>query len=134
MSEKMRTTWPAPVGQLVEALQFFAAIADEYDDQEDDEFQVWKDFDVLGATLPLKHFRRARTALAGVAVGDGWREMASAPKDGTRILLSTPNGAAVGWWLDNSHTRIPWQGWHTDRGPFADRNVNGWQPLPAGRE
>jgi hypothetical protein len=37
----------------------FAEIAAEYADQEDDEFQVWKDFDVLGATLPLKIFRAA---------------------------------------------------------------------------
>lgn len=41
-----------------EAMGPLAAISDEYSDAEDDDFQVWKDFDVLGATLPLKHFRR----------------------------------------------------------------------------
>ena len=46
------------------ALKPFAAIADDYADQEDDDFQVWRDFDVLGASLPLRHFRRARAALA----------------------------------------------------------------------
>lgn len=52
--------------QLIEALRPLATIADEYGDQEDDDFQVWKDFDLLGATLPLKHFRRARAALAAL--------------------------------------------------------------------
>lgn len=50
-----------------EALEPFARIADEYSAEEDDDFQVWKDFDVLGATLPLKIFRRARAALANTA-------------------------------------------------------------------
>lgn len=52
------------LSRLREALKPFAAIADEYADQEDDDFQVWKDFDVLGATLPLKHFRAARRVLS----------------------------------------------------------------------
>lgn len=47
-----------------EALRPFATIAEDYADQEDDDFQVWRDFDVLGATLPLRIFRRARTALS----------------------------------------------------------------------
>jgi len=52
-----------PSEEMVEALRPFADIANEYDDAEDDDFQVWKDFDVMGASLPLKHFRRARAAL-----------------------------------------------------------------------
>jgi vacuolar-type H+-ATPase subunit I/STV1 len=46
------------------ALEPFGKIAEEYADQEDDDFQVWRDFDVLGATLPLRIFRRARTVLS----------------------------------------------------------------------
>ncbi len=49
--------------RLREALEPFAAIADEYAAQEDDDFQVWRDFDALGASLPLRHFRAARQAL-----------------------------------------------------------------------
>ena len=51
---------------LVEAeavIKPFADIAEEYSDQEDDDFEVWKDFDVLGATLPLRIFRAARSYL-----------------------------------------------------------------------
>ncbi|BCH33162.1 hypothetical protein MesoLjLc_50920 [Mesorhizobium sp. L-8-10] len=52
-----------------EALKPFAAIADEYSEQEDDDFQVWNDFDVLGANLPLRHFRAARCAIAAPRTG-----------------------------------------------------------------
>lgn len=58
------TALAAKDAQLAEAnkvLEPFARIADEYGDEEDD-FQIWKDFDVLGASLPLKHFRAARRA------------------------------------------------------------------------
>lgn len=61
----------------------------------------------------------------------GWRPIATAPKDGARILLATKSGhVTVGHWLDNSRTQWPWQGWSTDRGPFTIDGVNGWQPLP----
>lgn len=52
----------AQLAEARKALEPFARIADDYTDEEDDDFQVWKDFDVLGATLPLKHFRAARRA------------------------------------------------------------------------
>ena len=52
----------AKLAEANKALEPFARIADDYTDEEDDDFQVWKDFDVLGATLPLKHFRAARRA------------------------------------------------------------------------
>lgn len=59
------------------ALEPFKNIADEYTDAEDDDFQVWKDFDVLGATLPLRIFRRAREASALLSEPSG-----CAPKEG----------------------------------------------------
>lgn len=43
-------------------LSLFASIADGYDESEDDDHQVWKDFDIIGSSLPLKHFRAARSA------------------------------------------------------------------------
>ena len=51
------------VAEMRDALKPFSAIAEEYSDSEGDDFQVWKDFDVLGATLPLRIFRRARALL-----------------------------------------------------------------------
>lgn len=62
-SEALATPAPSPAGgvrEALEALKPFADIANEYVDQEDDDFQVWKDFDVIGATLPLRIFRNAR--------------------------------------------------------------------------
>lgn len=53
----------AQIKRLAEALRPLALIADNYDDEEDDAFQVWQDFDILGASLPLRNFRRARSAL-----------------------------------------------------------------------
>lgn len=43
-------------------LSLFASIADGYDEAEDDAHQVWKDFDNIGSSLPLKLFRDARSA------------------------------------------------------------------------
>lgn len=62
--EAQRDTLKARVAVMDAALEPFSKIADEYADQEDDDFQVWRDFDVLGATLPLRIFRRAREAHA----------------------------------------------------------------------
>ena len=67
----------------------------------------------------------------------GWRTMGSAPKDGTRVLLKVrvrqylgdeTEAVAVGYWLDNSATKPPWQGWATDMGPTP--RAYGWMPLP----
>lgn len=45
------------------ALKPFAEIADGYSSSEDEDVEVWKDFDVLGASLPLRIFRTARAAI-----------------------------------------------------------------------
>ena len=51
---------------VAEVLAPFAAVADEYDDAEDDEYEVWKDagpWKVVRASFTLKHFRAARAAI-----------------------------------------------------------------------
>ncbi len=57
-------TAQAEASALRETLKSFAEIAESYSDSEDDALQMWKDFDVLGASLPLSIFRRARAALS----------------------------------------------------------------------
>lgn len=64
------TSQSAMLDRAREVIKPFAAIAAEYADQEDDEFQVWKDFDVLGATLPLKIFRAASRLIADMGGSD----------------------------------------------------------------
>lgn len=61
----------AKVEGLRTALEPFAKIAAEYSASEDDDFQVWKDFDVLGATLPLRIFRCASQAYLASQDQDG---------------------------------------------------------------
>lgn len=55
-----------------EALQPFAKIADEYDDRESDDFQIWKDCDQPQTRVTLGQCRNARVALSRPApAGDG---------------------------------------------------------------
>lgn len=71
-------------------------------------------------------------ALAHLPQGDGWRDIASAPKDGTDILLAAVIGGVwrqkVGWWeaMDNAWvTAIMGSG----RKAWL-QNPTHWQPLP----
>jgi hypothetical protein len=57
--------------EVERVLKPFAKIAAEYADEEDDEFQIWKDFDVLGATLPLHIFRAASALLSRLRAEGG---------------------------------------------------------------
>jgi hypothetical protein len=58
----------AEIARLREALEPFAAVADEYDDGEDDHFEVWVDAGperTIRSTFELRKYRRARAALKG---------------------------------------------------------------------
>ena len=54
------------LGVAREAIAPLAVIAEEYAPEEEGDYQVWRDFDVLGASLQLKRFRRAAAALAKI--------------------------------------------------------------------
>lgn len=57
---------PAPGGWR-EALEPFAKVADEYDEAEDDDFEVWHDAfmnEILRASFKLGHYRKARDLLS----------------------------------------------------------------------
>lgn len=56
----------AEIAALREALEPFAAVANEYDDAEDDDFEVWRDAGperAVRASFKLDNYRRARKAL-----------------------------------------------------------------------
>jgi hypothetical protein len=65
--------------------------------------------------------------------GDGWQDISTAPRDGTRVLLAW-DGTRVGYYLDNSKTSHPWEGWKV---PSMEKWPPGkpthWQPLPPTR-
>lgn len=61
----------------------------------------------------------------------GWMPIETAPKDGTRVILSWGCKAINGFYLDNSATDHPWQGWRTESMvPRPAGNPDAWQPFP----
>lgn len=62
----------------------------------------------------------------------GWQPIETAPRDGTRIILAWGGRSVVGYYLDNSRTQYPWQGWKV---PSLEDHPGGqptdWQPFPA---
>ena len=70
-----------------------------------------------------------RDLLAAVRAREGWQPMATAPKDGTPVLLWWPYWAnvrpLVGWWQNNGG----WQSWEA-----SDEDAKPpthWRPLPS---
>jgi hypothetical protein len=60
-----------------------------------------------------------------------WQPIETAPKDGTRVILEWGGLARVGYYLDNSATQRPWQGWKV---PSMEEWPSGqptrWLPFP----
>lgn len=61
-----------------------------------------------------------------------WHPISTAPRDGTRVMLFWPDGTSEqGFYLDNSNTPTPWQGWRPESGrPWPKGQPTHWQPLP----
>lgn len=61
----------------------------------------------------------------------GWLPIDTAPKDGTRVILSWGCKAINGFYLDNGATEHPWQGWRTESMvPRPAGSPDAWQPFP----
>jgi hypothetical protein len=77
-------------------------------------------------------------ALSTERAAEGWQDIESAPRDGTRIIFTGPNLAvSCGMWRGERPPGFPsyrwsdeWIGW--TREAFQDRPLNPtlWQPLP----
>ena len=62
-----------------------------------------------------------------------WLPIATAPRDGTRVILFWPLNRRVeqGFYLDNSAANIPWSGWRVESmRPMPSGDPSHWQPLP----
>ena len=69
----------------------------------------------------------AASELETLRAATAWRPISTAPRDGTRALLSVPgldDCIIVGFWNRGSW-RVCW-----DQEPFEDEQVVAWQPLP----
>ena len=74
-----------------------------------------------------------RAALDASPPIDPWQPIATAPKDGTRIIIAWGGVTTVGKYLDNSKAPyMPWAGWVPVSGDSwpAGRPTH-WKPLPA---
>lgn len=63
----------------------------------------------------------------------GWRNMASAPRDGTPVLLrSNDTGLTycAGWTVLGSDRGARWQSTMLDQGGYSDEYFDGWMPMP----
>jgi hypothetical protein len=61
-----------------------------------------------------------------------WQPIESAPKDGTRVILSWGGKSINGFFLDNSRTRTPWAGWRVESMVAQPSGApTHWQPFPA---
>lgn len=93
---------------------------------------------------------RIRAALSAAPAEEGWRDISTAPKDGTRVLLRRmidttkfPNLPEIGW-IKVGKWVADWQdgyeeAWREDAVPRGGResairlSPTDWQPLPASR-
>ena len=82
------------------------------------------DYDRLSAPAKKRAEEWARAAIA--AMGEQWRDISSAPKDGSRIWLADAKSVVTGRW------HVPVGAWQCDWvvGSAGDR-VTHWMPLPA---
>jgi hypothetical protein len=61
-----------------------------------------------------------------------WQTIETAPKDGTEIILLWSGIAITGFYLDNSKTELPWEGFRPHSGVlWPIGNPTHWMPLPA---
>jgi hypothetical protein len=104
------------IDQIVEALHTMIAIAEANN--------VDRPSDHTSAEIESAY--RALTAYIAAREGDGWREIAEAPRDGTKFLAT-----------DISDSRRTWVVWYSD-GEFICSQIDGralhlthFQPLPA---
>ena len=63
-----------------------------------------------------------------------WQDIATAPKDGTRVLLSRPDGIVIGFWNSERFAQKPKPFWARDIffSKTLERNnqPSHWMPLP----
>lgn len=69
--------------------------------------------------------------LAAASEDHDWQPIETAPKDGTRVILSWGGKSVNGFYLDNSRTSTPWAGWRVESMVVQPTGKpTHWQPFP----
>lgn len=78
----------------------------------------------ITASRQIRNFVESYETAKEAANLSGWMPIASAPKDGTKILLLDPEGCGSGYWNGN--------GWMADWGNYYEYEpeTTHWMPLP----
>lgn len=104
----------------------------ELGDTEKDELYEWVLAHSGAFSEVIANFRAAYARPQSAAVRDGWQPIETAPKDGSRILISHKYGLKIAWWgaaAYNRKTKSYNSGW-TDGGNYGFVATH-WMPLPA---
>ena len=112
----------APVSSLPQAPQPTPFLPGEYERMTENGRKAW-------AGVDPKDLRAGGDGQA--PLGEQWRPIESAPKDGTRVILAWGGRVINGFYLDNSKTDRPWAGWRTESTVLAPAGKPvAWQPFP----
>lgn len=116
---------------------FCGGAGEHQTDTEDEEYgEEWIGCTSCGATTAIEVWNRRvpdqSSAVRIEALEQQWQPIETAPRDGTRIILSWGGVSCVGYYLDNSRSKAPWQGWEV---PSMELWPSGqpthWMPFPA---
>lgn len=131
-----------PVAKAIAALRPFAELAGAYDNDDrpgvpDADFaDDWRPSRLI--SINVGDLRRARSALATLEAGSGWRPIETAPKDGTRILVwdGKDGGQQTASWADDFEAdgSGAWTDWvpvTLYSGSYLTYSPSLWQPLPS---
>lgn len=74
---------------------------------------------------------RLQRILDAASEDHDWLPIETAPKDGTRVILSWGGKSINGFYLDNRSTSAPWAGWRVESMvPCPAGKPTHWQPFP----
>lgn len=93
--------------------------------------QPWTDYD----PATCHAYARILSALSPERKEPGWRDIASAPRDGTKILLAKivghPDHPTALWWATRGYWSDKWKNWNDGFEPSGLADPTHWLPMSA---
>lgn len=85
----------------------------------------------LNAIPALERILASQGAAITQTAFNTWHPMETAPKDGRWVILYWAHEVTPGFYLDNSKTVYPWEGWSRGSGQVMLKGVpTSWMPFP----